>query len=83
MHPFDLTNIPQCSKRLISEYVNKYQPHNKEWFNSCRGENSISINENLVSCFPAREYNGIDYLTETNINTNSRSSAVNLSTKDN
>ena len=88
---FDLlTNIPQFIEPSIyetfnlifSKYINKYQGHNKELFNSCRGENSIMINENLVSYFPALEYNGNDVLTETIMNpANCRSSTVNLSTK--
>jgi len=41
------------------------------------------INENLMSCFPALEYNGIDGLAGTVMNpANCRSSTVNLSTKD-
>ena len=52
-------------------------------FNSCRGENSILVNDSLVSYFPSRVYNGIDYLAETIMNpANCRSSKVNLSTKD-
>ena len=42
------------------------------------------VNENLVSNFPARLYNGIDDLAETNMNpANCRSCTVILSTKDN
>jgi hypothetical protein len=42
------------------------------------------INENLVSYFPAREYNGIDDLAKTIMNpANCRSSTVNPSSKDN
>jgi len=42
------------------------------------------VNDNLVSYFPARTYNNINDLAETNINpANCRSSTVNLSTKDN
>jgi len=72
MNLFDpLTNIPQFTQpwkyenfnHTISKYINKYQGHNKELFNSCRSENSIIINENLVSYFRALEYNGIDDLT--------------------
>ena len=55
-----------------------------ELFNSFRGENSIIVNENLVSYFTARVYRGIDDLAETIMNpANCRSSTVNRSTKDN
>ena len=84
-----LKNIPQFygpSKnenflRIFSNYINKYQKQSEELFNSWFGENSIMVNENLVSYFPARVYNGIDYLAETIMNpANHRSSTVNLST---
>ena len=90
---FDLlTNIPQfyepSKKRkfcpyFFSNYIKKYQKQSEELFNSCRGENSIMVNENLFSYFPVRVYNGIDDLAETIMNAaNCRSSTVNLSTKD-
>jgi hypothetical protein len=42
------------------------------------------VNENLVSYFPARVYNGIEDSAESVLNpANCRSSTVNLSTKDN
>ena len=53
-------------------------------FSSCRGQSSIVINENLVSYFPARLYNGIEDLAETIMNpANFRTSVVMLPTKDN
>ena len=70
--------------RLFSNYINKYQKQIEELFNSCHGENFIMVNENLVSYFTARVYNGIDDLAETLMNpANFRSSTVNLSTIDN
>jgi len=69
--------------RIFSNYINKYQGQSKELFNSCRGENSIMVNENLVPYFFARLYNGIDDLAETIMNPAiCHSSTVNLSTKD-
>jgi len=92
MNVFDLlTNIPRFYEpainesfiRIFSNYINKYEGQSKELFNSCRGENSIIVNENLVSYFPARTYNDINDLAEIIINpANCRSSTVNLSTKD-
>jgi len=90
---FDLlTNIPQFYEpsinenffRIFSNYIYKYQWQSEELFNSCRGENSIMVKENLVFKFPARVFNGIEDLAETIMNSsNCRSSTVNLSTKDN
>ena len=72
----DLTNIPQFIEppvnenfiRIFSEYMDRYQNHNKESVTSCRGETFIMFNENLVSYFPDRVYNGIENLAETIIN---------------
>ena len=90
---FDLlANIPQFYEpsddenfvRTFSNYINKYQKQSDELFNSCRRENSIIVNENLVSYFTARVYRGIDDLAETIMNpANCRSFTMNLSTKDN
>jgi len=90
---FDLlTNVPRFYElsikgnvvRVFSNYINKYQKQSEELFNSCRGENSMMVDENLVSYFPARVYNGIEDLAETIMNrANCHSSTVNLSTKDN
>jgi hypothetical protein len=72
---FDLlTNVPRFYEpsikenfvRVFSNYINKYQEQSEELFNSCREENSIMVDENLVSYFPTRVYNGIDDLAETN-----------------
>jgi hypothetical protein len=53
-------------------------------FNSCRGENSFMVKENLVPYFLVRVYNIIEDLSQTIMNSaNCRSSRVNLSTKDN
>ena len=87
-----LTNIPQMLQpsikgnfiRIFSEHINKYQEQSNELFSSCRGENSIVINENLVSYIPARVYNGIEDLAETIMNpANCRNSMVMLHKKDN
>jgi len=87
-----LTNIPRFYEpsinenfvRVFSNYIKKYQKQSEELFNSCRGENSIMVDENLVSYFPARVYNCINYLTETIMNSaHCLPSTVNLFTKDN
>ena len=53
-------------------------------FSSCHGDNSIVIDENLVSHFPARIYNAIDDLAEKIMYpANCRSSRLILPTKDN
>ena len=65
-----LTNMPRLFGpsikenfiRIFSEYINKYPEQSSKLFRSSRGENSIVINENLVSYFPARVYNGIEDL---------------------
>ena len=70
--------------RIFSEYINKYQEQINEFFSSCRGENSILNNENLVSYFPARVHNGTEDLAETITNpSNCRTSPVLLPTEDN
>jgi len=87
-----LTKIPRFHEpsikenyvRTFNKYINKYQKQSEDLFNSCRGENSIMIDENLLSYFHARAYNDIDDLAETIMNpANRHSSTVNLSTKDN
>ena len=90
---FDLhKNVPRFHEPSIKEnfvcvfsnYIKKYQKQNEELFNSYRGENSIMFDENLVSYFAARVYNGTDDLAEIIMNPAScHSSTVNLSTKDN
>jgi len=68
---------------VFSKCLHKYQTQNEELFNSCRGENSIMFDENLVSYFPVRVYNGIDDLADTIIiPVNWYSSTVNLYTKE-
>jgi hypothetical protein len=53
-------------------------------FKSCYGENSVKLDNNIVSQFPARIYNGIEDLAETIINpANSHTSRINVSLKDN
>ena len=90
---FDLlTNIPRLLQpsvkeninRIFSEYINKYPEQSNNLASSCRGENSIVINENLLSYFPARVYDKIEDLVETIMNpANCRTSLVMLLTKDN
>jgi len=56
-----LSNIPRFFEpfinesfiRIFSKYINIYEGQSKELFNSCRVENSIIVNANLVSYFPA------------------------------
>ena len=90
---FDLlTNMPRLFEpsikanfiRIFGEDINKYQEEINYLFSSRRGENSIVINENLVSYFPARVYNVIEDLAETILNpANCRTFLVLLHTKDN
>ena len=89
---FDHTNMPRLFQpsikenfiSIFSEYINKYPEQSNKLFSSCRGENSIVINENSVSYFPARVYNGIVNLAETIMKpANSRTFIVMLTTKDN
>jgi len=69
-HNYLLTNILQFYEpsknenfvRIFSNYITKYHKQNEVLFNSCRGEDSVMVNENLISYFPARLYNGIDDL---------------------
>jgi len=69
--------------RVFSNYIKKYQKQSEELFNSRRGKNSIMVDENLASYFPARVSNGIDELAAAIINpANCHSSTVNLSTRD-
>jgi len=87
-----LTNIPQIFVTsanenfipIFSNYINKYEGQSNDLFKSSRGENSITVKENLVSYFPSRAYDSINDLVETIINTaNCRSSAMRHSIKDN
>jgi hypothetical protein len=92
-----LNNIPELLEpfkketfvRIFSKYVNIYaqQREAKPWqrlFNSCYGASSVMIDNQLVSHFPARVYNGLDGLTETILDpSNCRTSKVTVSLKDN
>jgi hypothetical protein len=63
-----LTNIPDLLEpskkemfmRIFSKYLNKYteEKTSKQLFNSCYGENSVKLDNN-ISHFPARIFNGI------------------------
>jgi hypothetical protein len=51
---------------------------------SCYGDNSIRIDDNVISYFPARIYNGLEDLATTIMNPNNCHSAkINLTTKPN
>ena len=87
-----LTNTPRLLQpsikenfiRIFNEYINKNQEQSNELFSSCRGVNSIVINGNFVSYFPARVYDGNEDLAKTIMNpTNCRTSIVTLFSKDN
>jgi hypothetical protein len=52
----------------FSEYINRYMPQDglgKELLSTCNGENSLRINEKVVSHFPLLLYNGIEDLAKT------------------
>jgi len=50
---------------IFNEYLNKYtEEPSKQLFNSCYGENSVQIDNHIVSHFPARIYNGLEDLAE-------------------
>ena len=87
-----ITDIPQFwepSKkedfiRIFTKYTNKYQVQSKKFFNSCNGENSITVEDDVVSYFPARVYDGIQDLAKTVVNpANCCTSRVALFSKDN
>jgi len=92
LDPF--TNIPdflEPSKkekfmRIFSEYLNKYtqEEPSTQLFNSCYGENSVKIDNNIISHFPARVYKGLEDLAETIMNpANCHTSRITVSLKDN
>ena len=55
----------------------------KKLFNSCLGENSITVDDDVVSYFPACVYDGIEDLAKTIMNPgNCRTSRVTLFAKD-
>ena len=56
---------------IFSEYLNKYteeEEPSKQLFNSCYGENSVIIDNHIVSHIPGRIYNGLEDLAETIMN---------------
>ena len=72
--------------RIFSEYLNKYtqEEPSTQLFNSCYGENSFKIYNNIVSHFPARIYKGLEDLSETIMNpANCHTSRITVSLKDN
>jgi hypothetical protein len=69
-----LTNIPDLLEpskkerfmRIFSEYLNKYtEEPSTQLFNTCYGENSVKIDNNILSHFLACIYNGLEDLAET------------------
>ena len=65
--------------RIFTKYVNKYQVQSKNLFKSCHGENYITVDDNVVSYFPARVLAGIEDLAKTIMNPcNFRTSRVTL-----
>jgi len=89
-----LTNIPDLlepSKKekfmpIFSEYLNKYtqEEPSTQLFNSCYGENSVNIDNHIVSHFPGRICNGLEDLAETIMNpANCHTSGITVSLKDN
>jgi len=64
----DPTNIPdllepskkETFRRIFSEYLNKYtEEPSTQLFNLCYGENSVKIDNHVISHFPARILNGL------------------------
>ena len=47
----------------FNEYIYKYETYNN-LINSCIGENSLRIRDNVVSHFPYPVYNGLEDLAE-------------------
>jgi hypothetical protein len=92
-----MTNIRQLSEpskkekfiRIFSEYFNKYaqeqeESPGKQLFNSCYRENSVKIENNVVSHFPTHIYNGLEDLAETILNpANCHAFRINASLIDN
>ena len=57
----------------------KYEVQSKKFFNSCHGENSITVDDNVVYYFPARVHDGIEDLAKTIMNPgNCRTSRVTI-----
>jgi hypothetical protein len=73
---------------IFSDYLNTYaqQRNAKPWermFKSCYGASSVVIDNQLVSHFPARVYNGLENLTKTILDpANCRTSKVSVALKD-
>jgi hypothetical protein len=69
------------------EYINRYMPRDelgKELLSTCHGENSLRINEKVVSQFPLRVYNGLEDLAKTVMSPdNCHSSSAAIPVKDN
>ena len=92
---FDLlTHIPHfqdTSKKeqftsVFSHYINKYMASDRpgKVLASCYGDNSIRIDDNVISYFPARIYNGLQDLATTIMNPNNcHSSKITVTTNDN
>jgi len=89
-----LTNIPDLLEpskkekfmRIFSMYLNKYteEETSKQLFNSCYGENSVKIDNHIVSHFLARIYKGLEELAETIMNSaNCHTFRITVSLKDN
>ena len=67
----------------FNEYINKHDTY-KNLINSCIGENSLRIRDNVVSHFPNRVYNGLEHLAEKIMNpANCHSNKVTMPMKDN
>jgi len=71
--------------RTFSEYLNKYSEEpSTQLFNSCYGENSVKIDNHIVSHFPAPISNGLEDLAETIMNlANRHTSRITVSLKGN
>jgi len=70
--------------RLFNEYLNTYaEEPSKQLFNWCYGENSVIIDNYVVSHFPACVCKGLENLAETIMNpANCRTSRRTVSLKD-
>jgi len=71
---------------IFSKYLNKYteEEPSTQLFNSCYGENSVKIDNHIVSHFPARIYNELEDLALTIMKpANCLISRITVSLKDN
>jgi len=70
---------------IFSEYLNKYtEEPSTQLFNSCYVENSVKIDNHIVSHFTARLYNGLEDFDERIMNpANCHTSRITVSLKDN